>query len=124
MLHQDVEDPALSRRPELGDPWCDPVARTLRRAQPPPADRRSVLGAELRFWGCLVVTALLATLIPITAAVGANLVDSTGSRILAGIAIMAVTASAVAASGAATDAAHMLGRDETGRDEGGLGPPA
>ncbi|GAB2856487.1 hypothetical protein [Nocardioides pacificus] len=111
MLDQDLQDATLTRRPDVGDPWCDHTTRSLRRAQPPPASQQRPPTSEIRFWGYLALTGLLATLVPLTAALGARLVDSTGSRVLAGLAITLITALAVTASGAATDAAHETLRD-------------
>ena len=70
---------------------------------------------ELRFWGYLTLTLVLATLIPVTAAVGVNIADSAWFRVLVAIAISAAAALAVvAAAGASVQAAPKAPRRARG----------
>jgi hypothetical protein len=106
MLHQHTQDPTLVRRTGRTEHRTelrgDLAVLALRRAQPPPTGWRSTTRREPRFWGYLALTAVLATLVPVTAAVGVNIADSGWFRVLVAIAISAAAALAVLASSAAS----------------------
>jgi hypothetical protein len=112
---QRPHQPTRSHWPADAEPWCDPAVRVLRRGQPPPTGWRPGVRRELRFWGYLAFAALLATLIPITATLGADVANSTAFRLVVACAIPVVTGLTLAASGAPTGAAPKTSRRDRQR---------
>ena len=100
--HQHPRSLGPTHRIASTQPWIEPTTRALRRAQPPPAPRKERVRHDLRFWGYFALTAVLATLVPVTAALGVNIADSTWFRVLVAIAISAAAALAVLASSCAS----------------------
>lgn len=113
MLDQQTGNLIASR----GSPtaWPEPAVGALRRSQPPPTGPRVHGRRERRFWGFLVLSVVLAALIPITAAVGMNVASSTASRILVAFAIPVLAGLAVTASAAATNSLPRMRRRGGGR---------
>lgn len=108
MLDQHTRSPSPIHRIASTQPWIEPTARALRRAQPPPASKKERVRRDRRFWGYLALTAVLAALVPVAAAVGVNIADSGWFRLLLAIAISAAAALAVLASSCAS--AHAAPR--------------
>jgi hypothetical protein len=102
-------------------PWIEPTARALRRAQPPPAPptpraaETERVRRSRRFWGYFALTVVLATMVPVTAAIGVNIADSTWFRVLVAIAISAAAALAVLTSSCASAHAAPRRRRQQGR---------
>ena len=108
---QRQHEPTRGHRPADAEPWCGPAVRVLRRGQPPPTGWRPGVRRELRFWGYLALAALLATLVPITATLGAEIANSTAFRLAVACAIPVVMGLTLAASGATGAAPKTSRRD-------------
>ena len=115
---QRPHQPTRRRRPAVAEPWCGPAVRVLRRGQPPPTGWRPGVRRELRFWAYLAFAALLATLIPITATLGADIANSTAFRLVVACAIPVVTGLTLAASGATGAAPKTSRRDRESVTDG------